>query len=130
MSTYTKFFFYFKPQTSQQGKNKSKFNDPMKTEIPNPHSSNFTSYFFFSTSYLAISLYRTYLVVDYLVRHHAEIGEPDGESRLAALTVLPEARPDPVMLRIIRPGRIYKYCRRYDHSHRPYRYRYVPYRVD
>ncbi len=41
------------------------------------------------------------------MRHHAEIGESDGEGRLAAFTVLPEARPDPIMLRIIRQGRIY-----------------------
>ncbi len=51
-------------------------------------------------------LYRIYLVVGYLVRHHAKIGEPDGEGRLAALTVLPEARPDPIMLRIIGQARI------------------------
>jgi hypothetical protein len=83
----------------------------MKSEIPNPHLPNFTSYFLssdikcylYGISYLAI----WHLSV-YLVRHHAEIGEPDGEGRLAALTVLPEARPDPIKLRIIRQGRIYK----------------------
>jgi hypothetical protein len=74
----------------------------MEPEIPNPHPSNFTSFFFFPTTHMAI-----WHLSLYLVRHDAKIGEPDGEGRLAALTVLPEARPDPIMLRIIRQGRIY-----------------------